>query len=191
MIWGCVDTLNKTIAAIPNKQFVLNRLRVLPILTDMLEISSQLTTTECILKMLHDVTFGAEITVVEPFLEKLLQIIVDIIVAQNSMRITCDRNPQYNDVIMVFDFVEQQMNTLLSFSFIFQAVKRAALLVLINVCCNNMAPLALLSEKINFVDFQKQVTIERYGILVSIDPDPDHSHNSSIEFNILLIVQLK
>lgn len=94
-----MDTLNKTIAAIPNKQFVLNRLRVLPILTDMLEISSQLTTTECILKMLHDVTFGAEITVVEPFLEKLLQIIVDIIVAQNSMRITNDVKPHYNDVI--------------------------------------------------------------------------------------------
>lgn len=98
MIWGCVDTLNKTIAAIPNKQFILNRLRVLPILTDMLEISSQLSTTECILKMLHDVTFGAEITVVEPFLEKLLQIIVDIIVGQNSMRIISDAKPQHNDV---------------------------------------------------------------------------------------------
>lgn len=89
--------MNKTISAIP-KEFVINRLRVLPILADMLEISTQTSTIECILKMLQDITFGIKITVVEPFLEKLLQIIVDIIIGENAMQISVDAKPQYNVV---------------------------------------------------------------------------------------------
>lgn len=105
VIWSCVDTLNKTISAIPNKAFVINRLRVLPILTDMLEISTQLTTIDCILKMLEQITYGVEIAVVEPFLEKLLQLIVKIIIEQNSsVNIQIDSKPQYNEVIKQMQF---------------------------------------------------------------------------------------
>lgn len=97
VIWGCVDTMNKTISAIP-KEFAINRLRVLPILADTLEISTQTTTIECILKMLQDITFGIRVTLVEPFLEKLLQTIVDIIIGENTMQISVDAKPQYNEV---------------------------------------------------------------------------------------------
>lgn len=86
VIWGCVETLNKIITAIPNKQFVINRLRVLPILTDMWPISTQITTTECILKMLHDLTFGIQITIVEPFMEKLIQKAIKIVISQNAQQ---------------------------------------------------------------------------------------------------------
>lgn len=68
-------------------------MRVLPIMTDMLEISPQLNTTELILKMLHDITFGVEITVVEPFLEKLLRMVVDIIVDRTTVPMTFDGKP--------------------------------------------------------------------------------------------------
>lgn len=43
--------------------------------------------------MLHDITFGVE-TTVEPFLEKLLQIIVDIITGQ----MVIDAKSLYNEV---------------------------------------------------------------------------------------------
>lgn len=89
--------MNKTISAIP-KEFAINRLRVLPILADTLEISTQTTTIECILKMLQDITFGIRVTLVEPFLEKLLQTIVDIIIGENTMQISVDAKPQYNEV---------------------------------------------------------------------------------------------
>lgn len=98
VIWGCVDTLNKIISAIPNKKFLINRLRVLPVLADMLEISSQLSTTECILKMLQDITFGVKITIVELFLEKLIEIIVKIIIDPNTAKIQTDSKLNYNEV---------------------------------------------------------------------------------------------
>lgn len=50
-----------------------------------------------------------------------------------------------------------------------------ALSVLINICCNNTSTLAILSQQINIVDFQKHVTIGRYGILVSTDTIPTPS----------------
>lgn len=164
VIRECVDTLNKTVIAIPNKQFVLNRLRVLPIMTDMLEISPQLNTTELILKMLHDITFGVEITVVEPFLEKLLRMVVDIIVDRTTVPMTFDGKPP-NEVNTPLKCINWPIH--FNFWMKFQALRKAAVSVLINICSNNMAMLSLLSQKVNFVDFQKQVTTERYGILVS------------------------
>lgn len=101
VLWECVEIMKRIIDGISNRDFLINRLRVLPVLVNMLETATQLATIESIVETLDKVTHGINIGIVETFLEELMKKLVQIINSDHSKPTINDTKIKYSDVSTV------------------------------------------------------------------------------------------
>lgn len=81
-MWSCIQALSKIISSVSNKSYLVHRLRILPILMDLLDVSEAQNKIEIVLQMIQDITFGIQIGVLEPYLESIIYSVVNIITSE-------------------------------------------------------------------------------------------------------------
>lgn len=80
--WQTIDLVGKIIQSLKDKTERATNLRLLPLLTEALTKSS--SKSDCLLKLIEEISFNIKINVWEPFVEKLIHSTVDIILDDKS-----------------------------------------------------------------------------------------------------------
>lgn len=78
LIQNCCIALEKTVKSIPDNQFLVDQIRILPVLVDLLH-TINVDSRPSVLTLIENVTFGAEINEMDSRIESLVRYVIEII----------------------------------------------------------------------------------------------------------------
>lgn len=170
-IWSCVEVVKKATVNQENRTYLVKKMNFLPILAKVSHIFTDKNEQKSLLNLIQDLCLKNKIKSGDGFVTDFLSHLVSTILADDEDVNTWHHS---NATATQFDFNKWPIFHIL------QDLGKCALSVLIHMCHKNMFISQVLKNKTAIDELRKMLTVERYGILVSIGHSLLWNQNSTI-----------